>query len=398
MVSVEEATSIILSHTFTPSIEKIALTNAYGRILAQSIEADRDFPPFDRVSMDGIAINFDAYQKGTRSFAISGIQPAGKPQSTLTGLFECFEVMTGAMLPQGTDTVVRYEDLEINNRIADITVNEVERGQNIHFKGMDAKEKDTLLSPGLKISPAEVALLAAVGKSQVAVYASPKIAIISTGDELVDVDDKPLTHQIRRSNSYALQSALKELGLTSTQFHVTDQKEILQHSLSEILAQYELILLSGGVSKGKFDFVPTVLESLGIKKLFHGVNQKPGKPFWFGESDKHTVFALPGNPVSTYMCFYRFIKPWIQKNYGIDHSFPQGILAENFSFKPHLTYFLQVKVKNESGKLCAYPRAGGGSGDFANLKEVDGFLELPAAQQNFKANEVYSFIPFRSLP
>ncbi len=396
MVSVEEATSIILSHPFTPSIEKAEIILATGRILAQSIEADQDFPPFDRVSMDGIAIQFKAYQKGTRSFGIQDIQAAGKPQLKLAEEIKCIEVMTGAMLPEGTDTVIRYEDLEIRDKIATIKANEIQNGQHIHFRGIDARKNETLLTSGMKISPAEVALFASIGKSQIKVYTSPKIAIISTGDELVGVDEVPLAHQIRRSNSYALQSALAELGLSSTQFHITDQKKALQHKLKKILNHHKLILLSGGVSKGKFDFVPEVLESLGVKKLFHGVSQKPGKPFWFGVSDQHTVFALPGNPVSTYMCFYRFIKPWIQKSYGTEFSFPLAILAEDFSFKPALTYFLQVKVKNESGKLTAYPTPGGGSGDFANLKEVDGFLELSASQEKFNANEVYSFIPFRS--
>ncbi len=396
MVSVEEGTSIILSHTFTPSIEKVEILQAIGRILAQPIEADRDFPPFDRVSMDGIAIQFEAFQKGIRSYDIQDVQAAGKPQLTLRNELHCIEVMTGAMLPKGTDTVIQYEDLEIKNKVAVITIHEIKKGQHIHFRGIDARKKDKLLSPGLKISPAEVALFASIGKSEIEVYALPKIAIISTGDELVGIDEIPLAHQIRRSNSYALQSALDEQGVTSIQFHITDQKEILKNKLIEILTHHEIILLSGGVSKGKFDFVPGVLESLGIKKLFHGVRQKPGKPFWFGVSDKHTVFALPGNPVSTYLCFYRFIKPWIEKSYGTDYSFPQAILAEDFSFKPGLTYFLQVKVKNESGKLSAYPMQGGGSGDFANLKEVDGFLELPASQEEFKAQEVYPFIPFRS--
>jgi len=314
----------------------------------------------------------------------------------LTEAIKCIEVMTGAMLPEGTDTVIRYEDLEIKNKIAVIITTGIIKGQNIHFRGVDAKKKDILLSTGLKISPAEVALLASIGKSHVEVYASPRVAIISTGDELVGIDEIPLAHQIRKSNSYALQAALAELGLTSTQFHITDQKETLKNRLVEILASHELILLSGGVSKGKYDFVPEVLESLGIQRLFHGVSQKPGKPFWFGVSDKHTVFALPGNPVSTYMCFYRFIKPWIQKSLGTDYSFPQAILAEDFSFKPNLTYFLQIKVKIESGKLLAYPKQGGGSGDFANLKEVDGFLELPASQERFKAKEVYPLIPFRT--
>ena len=396
MVSVEEATSIILSHPFIPSTEKLEIVKAAGRILAQSIEADRDFPPFDRVSMDGIAISFEVYQKGVRSFGIQEVQAAGKPQLKLTEAIKCIEVMTGAMLPEGTDTVIRYEDLEIKNKIAVIITTGIIKGQNIHFRGVDAKKNDTLLSTGLKISPAEVALFASIGKSHVEVYASPRVAIISTGDELVGIDEIPLAHQIRKSNSYALQAALAELGLTSTQFHITDQKETLKNRLVEILASHELILLSGGVSKGKYDFVPEVLESLGIQRLFHGVSQKPGKPFWFGVSDKHTVFALPGNPVSTYMCFYRFIKPWIQKSFGTDYSFPQAILAEDFSFKPNLTYFLQIKVKIESGKLLAYPKQGGGSGDFANLKEVDGFLELPASQERFKAKEVYPLIPFRT--
>jgi len=396
MVSVDDATSIILSHPFITTKEKVEITKIRGRILAESIKADRDFPPFDRASMDGIAILFDSYNKGVRTFNIQEVQAAGRPQLTLTQVTNCMEVMTGAILPRQTDTVIRYEDLEIKNKVAVIITNDVVKGQNIHFKGVDARKNDELLSPGLKISTAEVALCASIGKLNVDVYASPRVAIISTGDELVGIDEIPLDHQIRKSNSYALQAALAELGLTATQYHLTDQKEILKKALSEILANHELIVLSGGVSKGMFDFVPEVLTTLGVKKLFHGVSQKPGKPFWFGISDKHTVFALPGNPVSTYMCFYRFIKPWILKSYGANYSFPQAILAEDFLFKSNLTYFLQVKVKNESGKIIAYPKQGGGSGDFANLKEVDGFLELSLLKENFKANEAYPLIPFRS--
>ena len=217
MVSVEEATSIILSHLFIPTIEKVEISKAIGRILAQSIEADRDFPPFDRVSMDGIAIPFEAYQKGVRSFGIQDVQAAGRPQLKLTEASKCIEVMTGAMLPEGTDTVIRYEDLEIKNKLAVISTHEIIKGQNIHIRGIDARKKDKLLSAGLKICPAEVALFASIGKSHVEVYASPRVAIISTGDELVGIDEIPLAHQIRKSNSYALQAALGELGLTSTQ-------------------------------------------------------------------------------------------------------------------------------------------------------------------------------------
>ena len=395
MISVQEATSIILSHLWTPETERLDLGNAVGRILAEPISADRDFPPFNRVSMDGIAISAKAFQNGRSEFAIAGTQAAGMPQLKLNNSEFCIEVMTGAMLPEGTDAVVRYEDIEIKNNLAKIFIGNISTGQNIHPLNQDAKQSQQLLPPGLKISPAEVALLASVGKSKVGVFSFPKTAIISTGDELVDINQTPLPHQIRRSNDTALQSALIELGCNANKFHLADSRELLKNKLAEIFLAHELIILSGGVSKGKFDFVPEVLESLGVQKLFHQVSQKPGKPFWFGVSEKHTVFALPGNPVSTYMCFYRYIKPWLMRSLGAELSTSQAILAKDFIFKPPLTYFLQVKIKNEGGKLMAYPDAGGGSGDFANLKEVDGFLELPLEKIEFKAGEVFPYYSFR---
>ncbi len=395
MISVQEATSIILAQLFKSKTEKVELTNAVGRILGEPVFADRDFPPFNRVSMDGIAISAKAFQNGRSEFEIEGTQAAGMPQSKLNNSESCIEVMTGAMLPEETDAVVRYEDIEITNNKATILIGEILSGQNIHPQSQDSKQNQQLLSPGLKISPAEVALLASVGKSKVSVYSFPKTAIISTGDELVAINQTPLPHQIRRSNDTALQAALLELGCASNKYHLPDSHELLQNNLAKIFKDHQLIILSGGVSKGKFDFVPEVLESLGVQKLFHQVSQKPGKPFWFGVSDKHTIFALPGNPVSTYMCFYRYVKPWLMKSLGAKPSTSQAILAKDFIFKPQLTYFLQVKIKNEGGKLMAYPDAGGGSGDFANLKEVDGFLELPLEKNEFKVGESFPYYSFR---
>jgi molybdopterin molybdotransferase len=395
MISVQEATSIIQSHLWTSKAEPVDVHHSVGRILAESIQADRDFPPFNRASMDGIAIPFKSFQNGRRQFTIEAIQAAGTPQLTLKNSENCMEVMTGAMVPEGTDTVIRYEDVEIKNTIANIVINDISVNQNIHPQNQDAKKDQQLLSPGLKISPAEVALLASVGKSQVMVFSFPKTAIISTGDELVDIDQTPLSHQVRRSNDTALQAALLELGCSSNKFHLTDSKELLEKNLKNIFIDHDLIILSGGVSKGKFDYVPEVLESLGVKKLFHQVSQKPGKPFWFGTTQQQTVFALPGNPVSTYMCFYRYIKPWLLRSLQKTVSTSHVVLAKDFNFKPPLAFFLQVKIKNELGKLMAYPDAGGGSGDFANLKEVDGFIELPLEKSEFKAGEVFPFYPFR---
>ncbi len=395
MIPVSEATSIIQSHSIETLKEEIAIQCASGRILREEVKADRDFPPFDRVTMDGIAINYQAYKKGVRKYPVEGIQAAGEQTKKLINSDSCIEVMTGAMLPVGTDTIIRYEDIEIKDQVATLLIQDIQENQNIHTQGQDAKRNEILIAPGITLSPAEVALLASVGKKTVMVSSFPKTAIISTGDELIPVDLIPLPYQIRRSNSYALQAALLELGCQADQYHIPDQPEILETEVKKILAHYQLIIFSGGVSKGKFDFVPQTLERNGIQKRFHQVSQKPGKPLWFGTSSNHVVFALPGNPVSTYMCFYRYIKPWLLKSLTGSTKQSTAILAKDFSFKPPLTYFLQVSVQLEQGQLKAYPSAGGGSGDFANLKDVDGFIELPAQTSDFKAGQAFNYYSFR---
>lgn len=395
MVSVEEASAVILSQLYKPRVEAAALRSAVGRVLAEKIVADRDFPPFDRVAMDGIAVSYAAWEAGQIDFEIVGTQAAGMERKRLEDARRALEVMTGAMLPEGTDTVVRYEDLILKDKRATISI-ALEKGQNIHRQGNDARHQTALLEPGILLSPAEIALLASVGKSNVNVFSYPKTALISSGDELVDIDVMPAPHQIRRSNTYALEAAMAQLKWSAEQFHMPDVKEVLLKSLGEIAARHDVLILSGGVSKGKFDFIPEVMESIGIRKLFHQVSQRPGKPFWFGASaEGKVVFALPGNPVSTYMCFYRYIKPWLLKSLQLKQPSAYATLAKPFKFQPNLTYFLQVSIKNEKGKLMAYPDAGGGSGDFANLKHVDGFLELPLTRTEFEAGEAFPYIPFR---
>jgi len=396
MVSVSEATSIIESHPFTPGVEVIPISSSCHRVLAEEIKADRDFPPFNRVAMDGIAVSYAQFESGCRSFPIAGMAAAGEAQKELNNPESCLEVMTGAPLPIKTDTVIRYEDINIINGEALLLINDVAKGQNIHYQGQDASADQALLLPGTLLSPAEVALIASIGKSNVQVMTLPRTAIVSTGNELVDITDTPLPHQIRRSNSYALQNALSSLGCNSKLFHLPDQKDVILHELTSIVDQHELVILSGGVSKGKFDYVPEVLDELGILKHFHKVKQKPGKPFWFGSSGGKTIFALPGNPVSTFLCFYRYIKPWLWKSLGQVTTPEFAFLASDFMFKGNdMTYFLQVSIKNENGNLLAYPYPGGGSGDFANLKEVTGFMELPENKGMYLKNEFYPIYRFR---
>lgn len=397
MITVAEATRTILSHPWQPNLSVVSLTSAIDHVLAEAIYADRDFPPFNRVMMDGIAVAYATLQQGRRAFHIEAVQPAGVPQVVLKDVNNCIEVMTGAVLPAGTDVVIRYEDLAIKDGIATVMTDTFQPMQQVHLRGTDAKKGDELLPTGMRMSPAEIALLASVGKTEVMIRQLPRIAIVSTGNELVEVGDMPALHQIRRSNSYALLAAINQAGATAMLHHLPDDEQETEQGIAQILATVDVLILSGGVSKGRFDFVPVALERLGVQKLFHQVSQRPGKPFWFGvaATDNKTVFALPGNPVSTYLCFYRYIKPWLLQSMGVPRSFPTARLAADFTFQPNITYFLQVKTAIESGCLMATPIPGGGSGDFANLAGADGFIELPAEQTNFKAGEVFPYISFR---
>ena len=408
MLTVQQAENIIFDNKIALNTEGVTLMKSLGRVLAEDLVADRDFPPFDRVTMDGIAIRFEDFKNGQTRFKIEGIQAAGMPQLTLQNYpspithYPCMEVMTGAMLPIGCDTVIRYEDLKIENGFAEILIQNIDFQQNIHKKGVDRKAQDALVLRGCLITAAEIATAATVGKTEVQVVRLPKTAIISTGDELVHVFETPLPHQIRRSNVFAIQAMLATVKIEPHLFHFNDDETAITEGLNTILNEYDLVILSGAVSEGKFDFVPKVLDNLGVEKLFHKVAQRPGKPFWFGVKQAHhyyaqtMVFALPGNPVSTFLCAYRYVLPYVKLCLGLN-IMPQeyAVLSESVTFKPDLTYFLQVKLLNTEGVLQAKPVAGGGSGDLANLNNADGFLELPRGRDLFEKAETFPLFRYR---
>ena len=396
MLSVTDAFAITQQHLLTLPAETVSLTEATGRVLRKAVYADRDFPPFDRVAMDGIGIQLAAYESGQRTFPVVGQQFAGQvqltlPQQTLTDVAACLEVMTGAMLPIGVDTVVRYEDVSISDGQATITIDEVTFGQNVHARATDRRAGDELLPVSTLLKPSAIAVAASVGQPTLSVTALPRVALISTGDELVDVDETPLPYQIRRSNTYMLRAALLSLGITATLHHIADDEQQLQVALLHLLTHKDVLILSGGVSAGKADFVPDVLARLGVQKHFHKVEQRPGKPLWFGTTPEKTVFALPGNPVSTVLCGYRYVVPYLRASLGLPPASVQyAQLAAPFVFRPALTYFLPVRLTSEpDGRTQAHPLPGSGSADFVNLLAADGFMELPAEQSEFGAGEAF---------
>ncbi len=397
MTGVEQATEIVLGHGQVIDPNHVALDSALGKVLREQIFADRDFPPFDRVAMDGIAIRFGDYTAGMRTFQVVGSVAAGAAPLPLWGPGNCMEVATGAVLPEGADTVIQYEHLDANAGMMRLHDQPVNLGQHIHRKGFDRRENDVLLEPGTRIGPAEISVLATVGKTSILVSRQLRVAVLSTGDELVPVTATPLPWQIRLSNSYAIQALLASLPVNVDTFLCEDIFEGVEKTVAEILTEYDALLVTGGVSAGKRDFIPLLLQQLGVEILFHKVTQRPGKPLLFGRNGSGAaVFALPGNPVSAFMCTCRYVIPWLEKKLGLGQSPAQwAFLDTPLEFKPNLTWFVPVLIENQFGKLLAKPKPGHGSGDLANLQDADGFLELPKGSDWFDTETPFRLYRYR---
>ncbi|AQX84864.1 molybdopterin molybdotransferase MoeA [Elizabethkingia bruuniana] len=391
MISVQQAEEIVLSQYQDYGKESISYDLVIGRVLAEDILADRDLPPFDRPTVDGIAIRFTSYEEGFRSFNIKTIQSAGETSVAIDSEDQCIEIMTGAALDSTVDTVIRYEDITVDNGIATININ-IKKGQNIHLKGKDKKAGEILVNANQVITPAIIGIAASVGKTSLWVKKLPKIAIISTGDEMISPELTPTAFQLRRSNGVTISSVLEKYKIKADLIHLNDDYEEIKKELSNYIDTYDILLMSGGVSMGKFDYLPQVCEELGIKKLFHKIKQRPGKPFWFGKSqNQKLVFAFPGNPVSVFMCLHRYFIPWLERSLEIPQSSPlYAILENDIEFPFSLQYFAQTKLQiNKQGQLIANIVDTNGSGDFSHLAETNAFVELPLEQNTFRKGEVY---------
>lgn len=400
MITVEEAEELILSNAGDYGAEIVLFEESLGRVLAETIKADRDLPPFNRVSMDGIAIKYADFEQGLTTFTIKATQAAGDTPVNVAQEGECVEIMTGAALPESVDTVIRYEDLEINDGKVTLQVSEIKKGQNIHVRGADRKQGDVVLTPGRVITPAVISMVASVGETELRVMRKPRVVIVSSGDELVDVAAKPTPYQIRRSNSYMVKAVLAQIGIDAGMVHIPDEPEAIKSILQQCLVNFDVLLLSGGISMGKFDYIPQVLKELQVEQIFHKVQQRPGKPFWFGkQAGGSVVFAFPGNPVATFMCTHRYFIPWLNKSLGAQTKpATYAVLNADITFLPPLQYFLQIKLKfAEDGRLLATPVEGNGSGDFANLADTDAFMELPLNKNEFKKSEAYRVWVFNQL-
>ena len=398
LLTYDNALGLTLRQRFSWGNESVPLPRCTGRVLSRDVTAGRPLPPFDRVTLDGVAIRYADVAAGHTTFRSAGVHAAGSaPVALPAEAGACYEVMTGSVLPKGATTVVKVEDLR-REEGAFVLPADVRDGVGIHRRGSDGGAGDVLLDGGHVIAPASLGVLASCGLAEVPVRRLPRAAIVSTGDELVEVGATPELHQIRRSNDYVVAGLLATIGMAADRFHLTDDKVRLSAELAELLQDYELLILSGGVSRGKFDYVPKTLESLGVERLLHRVAQRPGKPLWVGRSERTMVFGLPGNPVSTLACTLGYVGPWLRANLGIAE--PPARYARidaDLAFAPDLRLMKTVRATgNEDGRTLV-TAVGGGSGDYAGAARATGFLVLPQGEAGFTAGRDYLYLPHHTL-
>lgn len=384
--------------------ESRALLDCLSRTLAETVAADRDQPPFNRSTRDGFAIrSADAAPHPTTELTLvgqirAGQKWSGKPLAPGTAI----EIMTGAAVPEGADAVVMVEHVErTDNTIRIAQGRALSPGENIVPRGAEAHAGDLLFSPGTILQAAHIALAAACGRGRLTVFRRPTVAIVATGDELVDLATTPAPHQIRNSNSYALAALVAGAGGDPMRQPIApDRKQELEDIIRKARSA-DLLLLTGGVSVGAYDLVEEVLLSLGAEFFFTGVRMQPGKPVVFGrlpasgDLPARFFFGLPGNPISTQVTFHCFVEPMLRALSGAGlHSphFVQATLAEDVPGNPGLTRVLPAHLTSD--RICPSVKRIGwhGSGDLAANARANCYVVLPPDRTNFAAGDVVTVL------
>jgi len=394
MISTNDAFELIAKYPLIRAdrSELVEFNSGINNIIAKPLFADRNYPPYDRSMMDGIVVNYDSIKNNQTEFILKGVIAAGEPTKPMDDVNSCYEIMTGAVVPSGNNVVIPIENVEIISGIAKIKENtKVNPKQYIHFDGTDIKAGDEILCKGSDLKSPHVAIAASIGQKNISVLKKAKIAVISTGNELVEIDQTPKAYQIRRSNVYTISNSLKEYGFHHVDnFHLQDDFDSIQSFYQKNASIYDYLFFSGGVSKGKFDYLPKVFEKEKVKKVIHRISQRPGKPLWFGVDDERdcVVVGLPGNPISGLICLHRYFLAPSKTIYAK--------LNQEIRFNKELTYFVPVSIHfNENAQLVATPLIVKNSGEFSGLAMSDGFIELPLEREVFNKGENFKFYPWR---
>ena len=399
MISVAEAIQIVRDKTPTLPVESVSLDRALGRFLAEDIVADTDLPPFDRAQMDGYALRADDVKETPVRLKIAGESAAGKGwhQELLEG--QAVRIMTGAPVPAGADSV---QQVELTTELRDRTVVEilesVQSGRSIVRRGSEIKAGETVLRPGVRINAAMIATLASFGYAQVKVGKAPRLAVLATGSELVDVDETPGQDQIRESNNHSISAYASLVNASVEKLPLAgDETSTLARRIGAAAERCDMIVTSGGVSMGVYDFTKSALNSLGAEPFFERVALKPGKPTVFARLPNGTlVFGLPGNPVSVSVTFNLFARTSLLAMQGAPEpnlKHETAMLAKNVKGAGERESYLPVQLlKNDDAQLVAFPLKWGGSSDFVGFSQATALVIVPKGVRVIEAGETVKVV------
>ena len=394
MQSIQNALQLILSNKRNFGTEFVSIHDCLDRILAADIFADRDYPPFNRATMDGYAIISQDINIGKNNLLkITDTIHAGEAKQFALESGNCIKIMTGAPVPKRANAVIRIEDTHINGHEIHFNVKQVKENQNIAIQGEDARKGDLLIKKGTKLNPNSISLLAVTGHAKLEVYKLPIIAIVSTGNEIVAVESVIQPHQIRDSNVHTLKNSLLNYCISAIQTAlIVDDKIALKNTISELL-NTDIIIISGGVSKGDADYVPEILKYLGVIEIFHRVSIKPGNPLWFGKMPNGgVVFGLPGNPISVQVGYKVFIESFIRKCFDMEPIEPLFLpLLGEKSKKSNFTEYFPCKLTHENKKSGLAINKMNTSGDISTTNNSDGIAIHPSEIQTIEKGEFVEF-------
>lgn len=375
MISVQQAKQLLSEHCERGQQMKVSLQDSLVAILAAAVYSPIDVPGFDNSAMDGYALAFDGKEN---EWQIGEVIQAGDTSNISLKEWQATRIFTGARIPEGADTVIPQELVALNQEENKICYegDRIQKGSNVRSRGSQCRKGDLLLEPGTKITPGVIGLLASVGVGEVTVYAPPSVACIITGNELKEVGEELREGEIYNSNGPMLEACLRQTEIKEVQLvRATDEKEKLQELINTTLENKEVLLLSGGISVGDYDFVKECLETAGVQEIFYKIKQRPGKPFFAGKKQGKWIFALPGNPASVYSCFIQYVRPTLKYLMGHEQIWePEEVLElkEDVKKKAGFTFFM--KARREDGKV----RVLGGQQSFnlLSFNEADCMVEL----------------------
>jgi molybdopterin molybdotransferase len=395
LTRLQEAQRTVLEAAPVLGLEKVGLLQALGRVLGEEIVATRDNPPWDNSAMDGFAIRWEDVKQEhaiTKPIVLNVIEdvPAGKVATKTVGPGQAIKIMTGAPVPKGANAVVKVEETEPFEESLRI-FKAVEPGANIRPQGEDVKKGDCIIAKGAQIRPAEAGMLAILGKSFVLVYQRPRVAILSTGDELADLDERFDEDKIINSNSYGIAAAVQEAGGIPILLGIAkDQPAALKEKIAHGL-NADILVLSGGVSMGDYDFTKAVFKELGAEMNFWKLAIRPGQPLAFGKIHGKLAFGLPGNPVSSMVTFEQLVRPTMLKmgghrSYG--RPVVQAVFQEKFSKRPDRRHFLRGILTRDGGMLKVRTTGDQGSGILTSMVKANGMIDVPEQVERLNPGDI----------